>query len=76
HVSKIEFVPKQRDWISDSDSEDESKIEFVPKQREPSIVKSSEHVKSSRESVKKDEHPKQASNLMTNNQKSRGHKKK
>nr|GFA96451.1 hypothetical protein [Tanacetum cinerariifolium] len=74
HVSKIEFVPKQRDWISDSDSEDESKIEFVPKQREPSIVKSSEHVKSSRES--KDEHPKQASNLMTNNQKSRGHKKK
>nr|GEU56451.1 putative ribonuclease H-like domain-containing protein [Tanacetum cinerariifolium] len=39
------------DWISDSENEIE--IESVPKQREPSFVKSSEHVKNSRESVKK-----------------------
>nr|GEZ14035.1 hypothetical protein [Tanacetum cinerariifolium] len=65
-------APIVEDWISDS--EDETEIESVPKQREPSFVKSSEHVKSSRESVKKDEHPKQDENLRTNNQKSRGHK--
>nr|GFB22381.1 ribonuclease H-like domain-containing protein [Tanacetum cinerariifolium] len=57
-----------------SDSEDETKIEFVPKQREPSSVKSTAHVKNSRESVKKVEHNKQAKNLRTNNQKSRGGK--
>nr|GEX22016.1 hypothetical protein [Tanacetum cinerariifolium] len=39
------------DWISDS--KDETEIKFVPKQREPSFVTSTEHVKSSRESVKK-----------------------
>nr|GEW01579.1 hypothetical protein [Tanacetum cinerariifolium] len=65
-------APIFEDWISDF--EDENEIESVPKQREPSIVKSSKHVKSSRESIKKVEHPKQASNLRTNNQKSRGHK--
>nr|GEW03200.1 ribonuclease H-like domain-containing protein [Tanacetum cinerariifolium] len=42
--------------------------------REPSFVTSTEHVKSSRESVKKVEHHKQASNLRTNTHKSRGHK--
>nr|GEU49494.1 hypothetical protein [Tanacetum cinerariifolium] len=61
------------DWISDS--EDETKNESVPKQREPSFVPISKHVKTSREYVKKVEHPKQANNLRTNNQKSRGHKK-
>nr|GEU54187.1 hypothetical protein [Tanacetum cinerariifolium] len=59
------------DWISDS--ENKTKIEYVPKQREPSFVTSTPHVKSSRESVKKVEHHKQAANLRTNNQKSRGH---
>nr|GEV49398.1 hypothetical protein [Tanacetum cinerariifolium] len=36
-----------------SDTEDETEIESVPKQREPSFVKYTEHVKSSRESVTK-----------------------
>nr|GEY93423.1 hypothetical protein [Tanacetum cinerariifolium] len=66
-------APIIEDWISNSD--DETEIESVPKQREPSFVTSTEHVKSSRESVKKVEHPKQVANLRTNNQKSRGHKK-
>nr|GEY66450.1 hypothetical protein [Tanacetum cinerariifolium] len=65
-------APIIEDWISDS--EDEIEIESVPKQREPSSVKSTEHVKTSRESVKKVEHNKQAENLRINNQKSRGHK--
>nr|GEW57331.1 hypothetical protein [Tanacetum cinerariifolium] len=56
-------------WISKS--EDETEIESVPKQRKPSFVKSTEHVKTSRESVKKVEHNKQSENLKTNNQKSR-----
>nr|GEU39355.1 putative ribonuclease H-like domain-containing protein [Tanacetum cinerariifolium] len=55
-------------WISDS--EDEIEIESVPKQKEPSFVPTSEHVKTPRESVKQVEHPKQAKNLRTNNQKS------
>nr|GFB29375.1 hypothetical protein [Tanacetum cinerariifolium] len=42
-------APIVEDWISDS--EDETEIDFVPKQREPSFVTSTEHVKSSRESV-------------------------
>nr|GEW47754.1 hypothetical protein [Tanacetum cinerariifolium] len=54
-------APIIEDWIFDS--EDETELEFVPKQREPSLVLPSEHVKSSRESVKKVEHPKQAENL-------------
>nr|GEX54313.1 ribonuclease H-like domain-containing protein [Tanacetum cinerariifolium] len=57
------------DWISDS--KDETEIESVPKQREPSFVKSTKHVKSSKESVKKVKHNKQVKNLRTNNQKSR-----
>nr|GEW78726.1 hypothetical protein [Tanacetum cinerariifolium] len=44
-------TPIVEDWISDS--EDETEIKFVPIQREPSFVTSIEHVKSSRESVKK-----------------------
>nr|GEU68400.1 ribonuclease H-like domain-containing protein [Tanacetum cinerariifolium] len=54
-----------------SDSEDETENEFVPKQKEPSFVPTSEHVKTPRESVKQVEHPKQAKNLRTDNQKSR-----
>nr|GEU70494.1 retrovirus-related Pol polyprotein from transposon TNT 1-94 [Tanacetum cinerariifolium] len=59
-------APTIDDWIFNS--EDEIEIEFVPKQREPSFVKSTAHVKTSREKV---EHNKQAENLRTNNQKSR-----
>nr|GEV53635.1 hexokinase-1-like isoform X1 [Tanacetum cinerariifolium] len=54
-------VPIIEDWISDS--EDETEIESVVKQREPSFVKSTKHVKTSRESVKKVEHNKQAKTL-------------
>nr|GEX15344.1 ribonuclease H-like domain-containing protein [Tanacetum cinerariifolium] len=63
-------TPIIEDWISDS--EDETKIESVPKQREPSFVKSTKYVKTFKESVKKVEHNKQAENLRTNNQNSRG----
>nr|GEY61569.1 hypothetical protein [Tanacetum cinerariifolium] len=66
-------APIVKDWISDS--KDETEIESVPKQREPSFVTSTEHVKSSRESVKKVKYHKQATNLRINNHKSRGHKK-
>nr|GEV85095.1 copia protein [Tanacetum cinerariifolium] len=62
-------APIVEDWISDS--KDETKIESVPKQREPSFVPTSKHVKTSKESVKKVKHHKQATNLRTNNQKSR-----
>nr|GEY69091.1 putative ribonuclease H-like domain-containing protein [Tanacetum cinerariifolium] len=62
-------APIIEDWISDS--EDETEIESMPKQREPSLVTSTEHMKSSRESVKKVEQHKQAANLRKNNQKSR-----
>nr|GEW83695.1 uncharacterized mitochondrial protein AtMg00810-like [Tanacetum cinerariifolium] len=62
-------APIVDDWISDS--RDETEIESMPKQREPSFIPPSEHMKTSRESVKKVEHPKQAANLRTNNQKSR-----
>nr|GEX25559.1 hypothetical protein [Tanacetum cinerariifolium] len=65
-------APIIEDWISDS--EDETKIESVPKQKEPSFVPTTEHVKTPRESVKKLDHPTQAKNLMTNHQKSIGHK--
>ncbi|GKE10893.1 hypothetical protein Tco_1414444 [Tanacetum coccineum] len=57
-VSKPKSVsePLIEDWISDS--EDENKTEFKSKQRKPSFakiefVKSNEHVKTNRESVKK-----------------------
>nr|GEW39038.1 putative ribonuclease H-like domain-containing protein [Tanacetum cinerariifolium] len=66
-------APIIKDWISDS--EDETEIESVPKQKEPSFVPTSEHVKTPRETVRIVEHPKQAENLRTNNQQSRGHKK-
>ncbi|GJZ71192.1 hypothetical protein Tco_0635043 [Tanacetum coccineum] len=55
--------PLIEDWISDSENENE--IEFKSRQRKPSnakvkFVKSNEHVKSPRESVKKVENYKQA----------------
>ncbi|GKA35840.1 hypothetical protein Tco_0722331 [Tanacetum coccineum] len=56
--------PLIEDWISDS--EDENETEFKSKQRKPSFfakiefVKSNEHVKTPRESVKKVENKKQA----------------
>nr|GEW08510.1 retrovirus-related Pol polyprotein from transposon TNT 1-94 [Tanacetum cinerariifolium] len=56
------------------DSEDESEPESVPKQKEPSFVPTNEHVKTHRASVKTVEHPKQAENLKTHYQKSRGQK--
>nr|GFA66764.1 hypothetical protein [Tanacetum cinerariifolium] len=65
-------APIIKDWISDS--EDETEIKSVLTKKEPSFVTSTEHVKSSRKSIKKVEHYKQAANLRTNNQKSRGHK--
>nr|GEU63828.1 putative ribonuclease H-like domain-containing protein [Tanacetum cinerariifolium] len=60
------------DWTPNS--EVENVIESVPKQKEPSFVQTSEHVKTLRVSVKIVEHPKQAENLKTDTQKSRGHK--
>nr|GEV42939.1 ribonuclease H-like domain-containing protein [Tanacetum cinerariifolium] len=66
-------APIIEDWISDF--EDETENESVPKQKEPSFVPTTKHVKTHRESVKQVEHPKQAENLRTYNQQSRGHKK-
>nr|GEX12556.1 putative ribonuclease H-like domain-containing protein [Tanacetum cinerariifolium] len=57
-----------------SDSEDEYEIEYVSKQKEPSFVQTSKHVKNPKASVKIVEHPKQAENLRTDTQKSRGPK--
>nr|GEY01529.1 hypothetical protein [Tanacetum cinerariifolium] len=65
-------APIIEDWIFDS--EDETEIESVPKQKEPSFVPTSEHVKTPRESVKKNEHSTQAKNVRTTHQKSRCHK--
>ncbi|GJV61520.1 ribonuclease H-like domain-containing protein [Tanacetum coccineum] len=62
-------------WISDS--EDENETEFKSKQRKPSFakiefVKSNEHVKTPRESVKKVENKKQAKYPRKNSQSPRG----
>nr|GEW40508.1 retrovirus-related Pol polyprotein from transposon TNT 1-94 [Tanacetum cinerariifolium] len=62
-------APIVEDWIANS--KDETEIESVPNQKEPSFVKSTKHVNTSRESVKKVKHNKQTENLRTNNQKSR-----
>nr|GFA38820.1 retrovirus-related Pol polyprotein from transposon TNT 1-94 [Tanacetum cinerariifolium] len=56
---------------STSNSEDETKIASVPKQKEPSFVSTFKHVRTPRTFVKEVEHPKQAKNLRTDNQKSR-----
>ncbi|GJZ57776.1 hypothetical protein Tco_0613270 [Tanacetum coccineum] len=63
--------PLIEDWISDS--EDENETEFKSKQRKPSFakiefVKSNEHVKTPRESVKKVENKKQAKYPRKNSQ--------
>ncbi|GKB52287.1 putative ribonuclease H-like domain-containing protein [Tanacetum coccineum] len=67
--------PLIEDWISDS--EDENETEFKSKQRKPSFakiefVKSNEHVKTPRESVKKVENKKQAKYPRKNSQSPRG----
>ncbi|GJR76823.1 putative ribonuclease H-like domain-containing protein [Tanacetum coccineum] len=67
--------PLIEDWISDS--EDENETEFKSKQRKPSFakiefVKSNEHVKTPRESVKKVENNKQAKYPRKNSQSPRG----
>ncbi|GKB47944.1 ribonuclease H-like domain-containing protein [Tanacetum coccineum] len=76
-VSKPKSVgePLIKDWISDS--EDENETEFKSKQRKPSFaktefVKSNEHVKTTRESVKKVENKKQAKYPRKNSQSPRG----
>nr|GEV62676.1 ribonuclease H-like domain-containing protein [Tanacetum cinerariifolium] len=48
--------------------------ESIAPMKEPSFGPTSEHVKTPKESVQKVEHLKQAENLRTDNQKSRGHK--
>ncbi|GJU48043.1 ribonuclease H-like domain-containing protein [Tanacetum coccineum] len=72
-VSKPKSVgePLIEDWISDS--EDENETEFKSKQRKPSFaktkfVKSNEHVKTPKESVKKVENKKQAKYPRKNSQ--------
>ncbi|GJW07515.1 hypothetical protein Tco_1569938 [Tanacetum coccineum] len=57
--------PLIEDWISDSENENENEIEFKSRQRKHSnakvkFVKSNEHVKSPRKSIKKVENYKQA----------------
>nr|GEW06068.1 copia protein [Tanacetum cinerariifolium] len=64
-------TPRRTVPVETSDTEDDTKIKSVPKQKEPSFVQTSKHVKTPRESVKAVEHPKQAKNLRTDNQKSR-----
>ncbi|GJY32623.1 ribonuclease H-like domain-containing protein [Tanacetum coccineum] len=82
-VKTIESKPKSvsepliEDWISNSDDENETK--FKSKQRKPSFakvefVKSNEHVKTPRESVKKVENNKQAKYQRKNSQSPRGNK--
>ncbi|GKF35768.1 hypothetical protein Tco_0112526 [Tanacetum coccineum] len=67
--------PLIKDWISDS--EDENETEFMSKQRKPSsakveFVKSNEHVKISWESVEKVENNNQAKYPRKNSQSPRG----
>ncbi|GJY97218.1 putative ribonuclease H-like domain-containing protein [Tanacetum coccineum] len=67
--------PLIKDWISDSENENET--EFKARQRKPSnakveFVKSNEHVKSPRESVKKVKNYKQAKYPRKNSQSPRG----
>ncbi|GJW71228.1 ribonuclease H-like domain-containing protein [Tanacetum coccineum] len=69
--------PLIKDWISDS--EDENETEFKSKQRKPSFakvefVKSNEHVKIPRECVEKIENNKQAKYPRKNSQSPRGNK--
>nr|GFB31589.1 ribonuclease H-like domain-containing protein [Tanacetum cinerariifolium] len=64
-------APIIKDWISDS--EDESEPKSMCNQKEHSFVQTSEHVKTPKAFVKTVEHPKQAENLRTDNQNSRGH---
>ncbi|GJS20960.1 hypothetical protein Tco_0449592, partial [Tanacetum coccineum] len=76
-VSKPKSVgePLIEDWISDSEDENETK--FKSKQRKPSFaktefIKSNEHVKTPKESVKKVENKRQAKYPRKNSQSPRG----
>ncbi|GJV77798.1 ribonuclease H-like domain-containing protein [Tanacetum coccineum] len=65
--------PLIEDWISDSEDENETESKYKSKQRKPSFakvefVKSKEHVKTPRESVKKVENNKQAKYPRKNSQ--------
>ncbi|GKF30975.1 hypothetical protein Tco_0100773, partial [Tanacetum coccineum] len=65
--------PLIENWISDSEDENENETKSKSKQRKPSFakvefVKSNEHVKSPRESVKKDENNKQVEYPRKNSQ--------
>ncbi|GJS28607.1 putative ribonuclease H-like domain-containing protein [Tanacetum coccineum] len=67
----------EEEYISDSEDEDENETEFKSKQTKPSFakiefVKSNEHVKTPRESVKKVENKKQAKYPRKNSQSLRG----
>nr|GFB60064.1 hypothetical protein [Tanacetum cinerariifolium] len=69
--------PVIEDWISNS--EDENEIKSKSKQRKPSFakvefVKLNEQVKSPRESIKQEEHNRQAKHPRKNNQSPRGNK--
>ncbi|GJS07291.1 ribonuclease H-like domain-containing protein [Tanacetum coccineum] len=71
--------PLIEDWISDSEDENETKSKSKSKKRKPSFatvefVKSTEHVKSPRESVKKVENIEQAKYPRKNSQSPRGNK--
>nr|GEX37767.1 copia protein [Tanacetum cinerariifolium] len=75
--SKPKSISEQliKDWISDS--EDENETGTKSKHRKPSFakvefVKHNEEVKSPRESVKQEEHNRQAKHLRKNNQSPRG----
>ncbi|GJW53241.1 hypothetical protein Tco_0097326 [Tanacetum coccineum] len=75
--SKSVCEPLIKDWISDSENENET--ESKSRQRKPSnakveFVKTNEHVKSPRESVKKVENNKQAKFPRKNSQSPRGNK--
>ncbi|GKA10776.1 ribonuclease H-like domain-containing protein [Tanacetum coccineum] len=75
--SKSVCEPLIEDWISDSENENET--ESKSRQRKPSnakveFVKTNEHVKSPRESVKKVENNKQAKYPRKNSQSPRGNK--
>nr|GEV85742.1 ribonuclease H-like domain-containing protein [Tanacetum cinerariifolium] len=65
------FMPPKPDLVF-NDAPNPS--ETVTKVKKPSFVPTSKHVKTPKESVKPVEHSKQAENLRTDNQQSRGHK--
>nr|GEZ34263.1 ribonuclease H-like domain-containing protein [Tanacetum cinerariifolium] len=61
-------APIIKDWV---DSEDKSEGEPMPTKKVPSLVQTTEHVKTPKKFVKLVEHPKKAEKLRTDNHKSR-----